>query len=326
MTKTARREQLRVLLISTGRPEGPSPAKFVAWKGDFVCADETNHPEGSSPAHPVRSGARPGMPVEPSRGGESWAGHQFVNAPARRCSVHRTALGQRFVRYQGGDYTVMGLYYVTKPWNNPCPFFVLRSIDGGDRAAVSAWSGEPRELRPASLFRTLAHAVIIAILLSLPAWIGPKLHVSVPPAAHVVAPFTMPGVPAGSRRASISRSTPPRGGSVDRHSATAAGVRRGRARMSHPSRRRPYTANRPRSKMTASYAVSFGTFRDGRQAGAVARRVRAMGYRATTNPAGVGIRVRGHRYPTRANAAHMVRIFRKIGLPASVEVVDVGRA
>ncbi len=252
------------------------------------------------------------------------AGFEVVNAPAERCSVHRGSLGDRFVRYRGRDYILIGLYYVPRPWRAPRPYFVLRRAEDSDRASVPAWKGARRRLRPAHLVRAGLCALIIAIVLTMPAWITSRPRSAVPSAAQRVAPSTMPRVPARNRGASISRSTPERGGAVDRQLASAVVRRSGRARVRRPPRRPLYTATRPGRTMIAFYAVSFGAFRDGRQAGEVARRVRAMGYRAIASPAGVSVRVHGHRYRTRANAARMVRIFRMIGLPASVEAVHAG--
>ena len=74
---------------------------------------------------------------------------QFVNAPAEHCLVRRGAFGHRLVRYRGGDYTVMGLYYEPRPWRQPRPLFVLRRVDAGSAASASAWSGERRRVRRA---------------------------------------------------------------------------------------------------------------------------------------------------------------------------------
>lgn len=124
------------------------------------------------------------------RGRKPSAGFEFVNAPAERCSVHRGSLGHRFVRYRGRDYSLIGLYYVPRPWKTPRPFFVLRRVDGDEGASVPAWRGERRKLRPAHVVRAGAYALIIALLLAFPAWIASKPRSSVTPAAHGVAPFT----------------------------------------------------------------------------------------------------------------------------------------
>ena len=125
------------------------------------------------------------------RGRGPSAGRECVNAPAERCSVRRASFGRRFVRYQGRDYTVMGLYYVPRPWKKPRPFFVLRRIDGGVAGPVSVWSGERWRLRRALAIRAVTCAAIIAFVLALPAWIAWKPHSSVPPGAHGGTPLTV---------------------------------------------------------------------------------------------------------------------------------------
>jgi hypothetical protein len=122
------------------------------------------------------------------RGRVTSAGLEYVNAPAARCSVHRGSLGRRFVRYQGCDYTVTGLYYASRPWQKPCPFFVLRRIEG--EAAAPVWRGDRWKPRRAVAVRAVTCAVIIAVVLAWPAWIASRPSSSVPPAAHAVTPLT----------------------------------------------------------------------------------------------------------------------------------------
>jgi len=69
----------------------------------------------------------------------------------------------------------------------------------------------------------------------------------------------------------------------------------------------------------AGYATVFGNFTSAEAATVRARLVRAKGYVARVVPAGTSFRVLGRTYARRSDAERMARIFREIGLPASVQ-------
>jgi hypothetical protein len=138
-----------------------------------------------------------------------------------------------------------------------------------------------------------------------------------------VALSTVPGALVESHRVTLSRPASPRPGRDRGRDAIMVTTPHHRLMGTRPQPR--LAAHRSRNKMnvsrrTAFYTVGFGTFRDRRLAEAVARHVRARGYRAIVSPAPAGTRVLGHRYPTRVSAARMVRILRAIGLAAGLEL------
>jgi len=282
---------MRVLVICGGG-SGGRRGKFLVRKRDLDCGADIRHPTGD----PQGSEACRGL-----------TGRQFVNAPAERCWVRRTTLGERFVWYRGKDYALMGLYYVPRPGKRPLPFFVLRSMDGAGRAPVPVPLGSERwRLRLVSAGRLAACVLTAAVLIAPPPRFGSESYPSGPPPADRGALSTVPGAAVENRRMTLSRPASPRAGTDHRRGAiTVAATTAGR---------------------TSVYTLSFGIFRDRLLAEAVAQRVRASGYRAIVSPVAAGVRVRGHRYPTRASAARMVRILRAIGLPAGLESSGAGRA
>jgi hypothetical protein len=258
---------------------------------------------------------------------------EFVNAAAEQCSARCTAFGERFVRYRGSDYALIGLFLVPTPRRRSALFFVLRSIDGGNAAPVPIRAARERgRLRPAGISRTFVNALMAAMLLALLPWGGPKTPVAAPPRAafdHGIVQ-TAPGAAAPARSAILGSSTAARNGTAHPRVYVAPGAghearvgRHGQSRRRAASTLR--SAVKPQARSAPSYAVSFGDFSDRGQAEAAARVVRSKGYRAFIMPAANRVRVRGHRYPTRASAVRMARIFRELGLRARLEVVRATR-
>jgi hypothetical protein len=312
-THSLERASMRVLVIGAGGSAGTRRGKFLVRKGEFVGGVDTGRlPAGDAPAPEVLRGV-------PDR--------RFVNAPAERCSVRRTILGERLIRYRGKDYALMGLYYVPRPRERPLPFFVLRSIGDGDRASVSvSLRCERRRLRPATAGRLAACVLTAMVLLASSSRFGSERHPSGPPPADRVALSTIPGASIERHRVDRSRPASPHPGRDRGRGAIMVTTAHHRLPATRPQPR--LAAHRSRNKMnvsprTAFYTVGFGTFRDRRLAEAMARHVRARGYRAIVTPAHAGARVLGHRYPTRVSAARMVRILRAIGLAAALELSNV---
>ncbi len=113
-------------------------------------------------------------PISAASGGrEALPDHEFINVPAEQCSVRRTGFGERFVRYRGKDYLLMGLYLVPQLGERPEFFFVLRSIYGGGPARTPLPSGR-RRVRIRSIVgrRLFPQGVFMAALIALLALLG----------------------------------------------------------------------------------------------------------------------------------------------------------
>ncbi len=124
---------------------------------------------------------------------EALPDHEFINAPARQCSVRRTGFGERFVRYRGKDYLLMGLYLVPQPGERPELFFVLRSIDGGGPARTPLLSSRHRvRLRSIMGLRLFPEGVLMAALIALLALLGngPKSPEGQPASRRLPRPTT----------------------------------------------------------------------------------------------------------------------------------------